>query len=346
MTANGTLRGFSTGLALVAGLMVPTAGWANIILAVDDLSNSTVNFFDGTTGALIHQTAVPLVSGNPSGPNGLTFGPDGLLYLADFTNSVIDRFNPSTGNFAGTFVTTGSGLSALNGPSGLVFGPNGNLYVGNFGTGGNSYINEYGGPGSGTPGAFVTQFVVPGFGPPGGLFDPGGMRFHGGNLFVADSSNAEIAKFDGTTGAYTQFVPPGNPPSPISNPQDVVFDALGNLYVTDENTSEVYKYGPTGTYLGAFVTSAEGLAQPVGETIGPDGNLYVVDGRGRVAVFDGMTGAAMTDFVPIGGDLTNPQSLAFGSIGSSTPEPSTFALIAIGILGLVCYRRPRHALKP
>jgi streptogramin lyase len=317
-------------LAFAANAVPARAG----VLAVTDLNNDNLYLFNSTTGAVLHQTLVPSVGGNPSNPKGVVFGPDGNVYVADQANGVIDRFNPNTGAFLGEFVTPGLGAHPLFAPTGLTFGPNGDLFVDDFGMGNNSFINEY----NGTTGAYVKQFVPPGVGPAssGGLFDPGGLIFQGGNLYVADSSAGTIDRFDGTTGAFTPFVPAGNPPSPLANPQDVKFDASGNAYVTDLTNSVVYKYSPAGTFLGAFVPSAGGLVQPIGLAFA-NGNLYVADGLGRVATFNGTTGAGMADLVSPG-TLVNPQFLAF-SLAAATPEPSTFLLIALGVIGLGWFRR-------
>jgi streptogramin lyase len=333
MTLNGSLRGFLTGLMLMGGLTILPLQASTI--GVSDISTDTFNLFDASTGALIQSTPIPL-AGIPSG---VTLGPDGFFYVADQQNNFIDRFNPITGAFVSEFVIPGVGPSALNQPTGITFGPNGNLYVDNFGNGGNSFINEYDGPSSGTPGAFVEQFVAPGAGPVGGLFDPEGLVFQNGNLFVADSSNGEIAEFNGTTAAYTAFVPLGSP-SGLANPQDVAFDASGNLYVTDLTFGGIiYKYGPTGNFIGTFVPSTSpDLTEPIGLAFGPDGNLYVANsGNGEVAEFNGQTGAPINGtFTPVG-DLINAQFLAF----SATPEPSTFAFVVLGGIGFAWLRRRR-----
>jgi streptogramin lyase len=321
-------------LALGTLLFVPTAR-AGFIVAVSDLSNSSLDIYDGTSGTLLHQTTLPSVAGTPANPEGVAIGPNGQLFVADSANSVIDEFSATTGLFLGDFVTTGSGISALNTPSGITFGPDGNLYVDNWGSGGFGYINEYDGPNTGTPGAFVNQIVAPGSGPAGGLFDPQGLTFNGNNLYVADSSAGEISEFVGNSHTYNQFVPPGNPPSPLANPQSIVFDALGNLYVTDLTVGAVLEYNSSGTYLGAFVPGSSIPGNPIGMTFGPDGNLYLVDGS-SVDVFNGTTGAFQKTLVAAGGSLVDGQFLAIETLA---PEPSTWAFLVLGIVGLAWKRR-------
>jgi len=70
----------------------------------------------------------------------LAIGQDGSLYVASSGTNSIFRYDASTGQFIGAFVSTNSG--GLNRPYGLTFGPDGNLYVGSEGT--NSIIRYSG----------------------------------------------------------------------------------------------------------------------------------------------------------------------------------------------------------
>jgi sugar lactone lactonase YvrE len=232
----------------------------------------------------------------------------------------------------------------MNAPTGIAFGPDGNLYVANMGSGGQSYISRY----SGTTGALIDQFVAPGVGPPGGLFDPAGIVFgpdH--NLYVSDTSNGQIDEFNGTTAAYTLFVKAGNPPSPLSGPEGLAFGPDGNLYVADVVQSSVYRYnGTTGAYINQFVPSlGNPQVQPIGLAFGPDGNLYLANGGpDGVDQFDGTTGTFSSTFVPNGfNGLSNPQFLVFSPAAAGVPEPATFGLIGLGlaVFGFEWHRRGR-----
>jgi DNA-binding beta-propeller fold protein YncE len=162
--------------------------------------NSFINRYNGTTGALIDQFVAPGV-GPPNGglfdPAGITFGPNGNLFVADLNNGTIDEFNRTTGAFT-AFVVAGSPPSPLAGPQSLAFGPDGNLYVTDVTT---STIHRY----DGTTGAYLDEFVPNS----GGLVQPTDLKFGpGGVLYVTDGWG-RVARFDATSGAaLPDFIPP------------------------------------------------------------------------------------------------------------------------------------------
>ncbi|HEY3246481.1 MAG TPA: hypothetical protein VGM03_24305, partial [Phycisphaerae bacterium] len=103
--------------------------------------------------------------GGLSGPEGVTIGPNGNLFVCSASNDRVIQFNTTTGAVIGDFVSAGSG--GLDVPIDLAFGSNGNLFVSSALT--NSVL-QY----NGTTGAFVGAFVTPGS---GGLNGPSGIVF-------------------------------------------------------------------------------------------------------------------------------------------------------------------------
>ncbi len=91
---------------------------------------------DGVTGQFLEliQTA------GQATPTGLTFGPDGYLYVAWSSNRTVLRYDVTTATNVGTFVEPEAG--DLSSPWGIVFGPNGNLFIADWGR---SSVKEYDG---------------------------------------------------------------------------------------------------------------------------------------------------------------------------------------------------------
>lgn len=99
-------------------------------------SQHSVNQISAAQQQANNAALVPAVvwsGANVAGPEGLAFGPNGLLWLADYDSNSVKAYDPAqpTGNPAITFtITTPAGF--FNNPAGLAFDPLGNLWVGNY----------------------------------------------------------------------------------------------------------------------------------------------------------------------------------------------------------------------
>ena len=96
-------------------------------------------------------------------PMDLTFGDDGHLYVSNYTEHNILKYDGSTGVFIDTFASGGG----LENPFGLDFGPDVNLYVVSEATNG---VNRY----DGVTCSFIDNFVASGS---GGLRGPNYLHF-------------------------------------------------------------------------------------------------------------------------------------------------------------------------
>ena len=155
--------------------------------------------YQGTTGDFVDAFV-------PKAPGGrLAFGPDGNLYMNDFSGQQIVRYDRITGAFLGVFVSEGTG--GLTFPTALTFGPDGNLYVtGSTSTNtANSAVFRF----NGSNGSFIDIFaplVIAGavalstrdlvFGPDENLY-VGLFRYS----YDVPEVNL-VARYDGTTGAF------------------------------------------------------------------------------------------------------------------------------------------------
>ncbi|OJT20881.1 hypothetical protein BO221_28700 [Archangium sp. Cb G35] len=272
-------------------------------LLVTRNTDSSVLRYDGRTGAFAG-VFIPPGSGGLANPQGMTYGPDGNLYIASFESRNVLRYDGRTGAFLGVFVTPGSG--GLGAPNDLIFGPDGHLYVsdGFFGT--NSVLRY-----DGRTGAFLGVFASG-----GGLSVPQHLAFGpDGNLFVESVLGNDVLRYDGRTGA--PLPAPGESEAVFIrdiDPVPLAFGPDGKLYV-GTTADDVRRYnGRTGALIDVFVPPGSGGLNSANDLVfGPDGNLYLPSFLGdSVFRFNGRTGAFMDLFVPPGGGgLARPISLTF-----------------------------------
>jgi WD40 repeat protein len=131
------------------------------------------------------------------GPQGLTFGPDGNLYVVSFFTREVIRYNGTTGAFIDVFATVDKASTGLPmgdpevEPIAVEFGPDGNMYVSSFS---NSMVFRF----NGTTGAFIDIFASG-----NGLDAADGFTFGPDcNLYVSSANSNQVLEFNGDTGAF------------------------------------------------------------------------------------------------------------------------------------------------
>jgi DNA-binding beta-propeller fold protein YncE len=332
-------------------------------LLVSSYKTDNVLRYDADTGAFVDEF-LPHRSGGLNQPWGVVIGPhDHNVYVStghfkgEGQIKAVLSYDGDTGAFLDEVVQTGQ----MNEPHAVTFGPDGNLYVGDRVAPDRGRIARF----DGTTGAYLDDFVPVLSGglahPLTHVFGPNGRG--GLDLYVSNGGGG-ILRYDGTTGAFVgTFVPGGS--GGLNTPLGMVFGPDGNLYVAEPaffgGTPAVLRFqGPTGPTPGAFLDAfvpadRGGLLQPFGVLFGPDRNgdgrqdLYVTSDdpnesgfktasphTGSVKVYDGVTGAYLSDFVTEGsGGLreatlmtfteTDPVTLAYRGGGSTAaiPGPDT-----------------------
>jgi streptogramin lyase len=298
-----------------------------------NFGTNTVTQYDAVTGAFV---GTPVIAGPElNGLNGVRLGPDGSFFVAgQFTNNVVHY--SSTGALLN--VLDPANTAGLDSPQDLVFGPDGALYVT---SSANDKILKYD---AGT-GAFLGVFAdLSGNGHTG----PIGVAFGpDGNLYVTTFDSGQVFRLNGQTGAIL-----GSTSAPAGLALTVAaFGPDGNLYTGSLDLATfaggVYRYNTTTNLLTLFVAPGSGgLQSPGGITFGPNGNLLVsnllfdqnfVDTGSTILSYNGTTGAPIGTLVAAGHGLDTP----FFLTAADVPEPSTGALLVLGVGLFACMIRAR-----
>jgi hypothetical protein len=224
-------------------------------------STNTVKRFDARTGAPAGTNANFTIGGGiTNGIEGVTFGPNGNLFVSALFDNKIVEFNGFNGTFVRDFVASGSGGLTL--PTGLVFGPDNNLYVSSSGT---DDVKRYRGPFGATQGAYIDDFVSDNNGATFGLDAPEGLVFdEDDNLYVSSFNSNGGNAATGDRVLRFALTPAGAPgtANPAAGQMGATFIADGGLQGPSYLTFNPAYYdrptptpSPTATATGTPVAS-------------------------------------------------------------------------------------------
>lgn len=226
--------------------------------------------------------------GEFSSPTGITLDKDGNIYVADTDNHSIQKFDK-----AGKFLARwGGDPSSQEGqfyyPRGLAVGPDDMLYVADSG---NNRVQKFDLEGNAQKA--WGKFGFAWRGAEMGKFDvPWGITTdQDGNIYVSDTSNARIQKFQPDGQSLLKWGRDGSFDGAFFFPRGVAVDFVGNIYVADESNNRVQKFDARGSFLTKWGRDGSGPGQfrsPWGIACDALGNVYVVDsGNHRIQKFDG-----------------------------------------------------------
>jgi uncharacterized protein YjiK len=179
----------------------------------------------------------------------------------------------------GTLNRTGSSLSYSSEPTGVDLNPaNGHLFVSDDNVDkifevipGNDGL--YGSSDDTVVASFSTR--------PFGSFDPEGVAFSGGNLFIADGVNAEVYQVTTSGTLVSQF---DTESLGIIDPEGIEYDPdSGHLYLQGHPKNVIGETTTSGTLVQLLDTSAANARKPAGLAIGANSvipgakSIYIVD---------------------------------------------------------------------
>ena len=101
-----------------------------------------------------------------------------------------------------------------------------------------------------------------------------------GNIYVTDTGNNRIQKFNADGFLITTWGTEGSGNSQFKNPSDIAVDTAGNVYVADTDNYRVQKFNANGEYLsqwGGLGYENGQFGQLRGIYVDSSGNVYVLD---------------------------------------------------------------------
>jgi len=248
-------------------------------------------------------------------PRGLTVGPDGNIYVADSGNNRVVVLD-STGKFLRTFGTEGNAPGQFKGPWGISVDKQGNVYVADTW---NHRIEKFD-----ANGKFVKAW--------GGFADTGGKAtgqpglFWGprsiamdadGNLYVTDTGNKRIQKFDRDGNFLGQWGGFGIEKGQFNEPVGIAISSqTGDIFVADTWNHRVQRFDKDFNFIAEWpVHGWEGESVNNKPYIAVDShdNVYVTDPEGyRVIAFDhaGNVKAVLGKFGSDAGSFNLPIGIA------------------------------------
>lgn len=233
--------------------------------------------------------------GQFSSPIGLATDRDGALYVADTNNHRIQRI--ALNGDVRVYGRPGNMPGQLWGPQAVAVHPGGQFFF--VAEQGNNRVQCF---------HFSGQHrgVLTGFRAPSGVaFDPEG------HLWVADSGNSRVLRYDIRTGNVIGGL---DRTMGLVRPIAVATDVARNVYVTDGQTSDVTRYTNFGIRAHALGEIRK-LSAPTQVAIDSTGRIYLAEsGANRVHVFDGAGNSLATLDTPSTklGSFRAPSGIALG----------------------------------
>jgi tripartite motif-containing protein 71 len=255
-------------------------------------------------------------------PEGVAVDPQGDVFVADQLSYVVQKFN-AEGALQAEWGSYGGGHGQFGPIGGLAADAAGNVYVVDsshnrvekFDSSGN-FIGTWGHRGS-ELGAFNFGSSQDYTHPPGG-----GIAVTGGYVYVADSGNDRVERFNLEGGEPLQWGTYGSGPGQFSYPRGVAANA-GEVIVSDDNF-RLQRFDPAGAYQGSVGSQGTGPGQfgfPYGVALDAAGNVYVADDLNhRVVKLD----PQLSFLGAWGGFGSRPGQLAFPRALASDPAGDTY----------------------
>lgn len=149
-----------------------------------------------------------------------------------------------------------------------------------------------------SPGDPIPAQVTLRIGAASGLRSPQGIAVDkSGNVYVADSGNARVVKFDSSGRELTSFGKKGAAPGEFSEAWMPVVSTQGDILVLDRESTWINVFTPDGKFSRRFAGPEMGLYFPGGMAAAADGTLFLADTGGARVVKLNSGGAPQGDAI-------------------------------------------------
>ena len=247
----------------------------------------------------------------------------GNVYVADQLSFVVQKFT-AAGEFETEWGSFGGGHGQFGPIGGLATDAAGNVYVVDsshnriekFDPNGD-FITQWGHKGS-EPGQFNFGSSFDYTKPPGG-----GIAVAGNYVYVADSGNNRIERFNLEGGETMEWGTKGSGPGQFRYPRGLAANAT-EVLVADDDNHRIEKFDPSGAFQAAVGTQGTGPGQfafPYGVALDAAGNAYVADDLGHRVV---KLNPDLSFAGAWGGYGTKPGQLAFPRAIASDPAGDNY----------------------
>jgi tripartite motif-containing protein 71 len=255
-------------------------------------------------------------------PEAVAVDTAGNVYVADQLSYIVQKFT-AAGAFETQWGSYGGGHGQFGPIGGLATDAAGNVYVVDsshnriqkFDPNG-AFLASWGGRGS-ELGRFNFGSSQNYTQPPGG-----GIAVGGNYVYVADSGNHRIERFNLSGGEALQWGTYGSLPGQFSYPRGLAANA-GEVLVADDDNHRVQKFSPDGAFEAEAGTHGSGPGQfgfPYGVALDAAGNAYVADDLNhRVVKLSPQLGflGAWGGYGSQPGQLAFPRALASDAAGDT-----------------------------
>jgi tripartite motif-containing protein 71 len=257
-------------------------------------------------------------------PEAVALDTAGNVYVADQLSYVVQKFSAATGAFETEWGSFGGGHGQFGPIGGLATDAAGYVYVVDssrnriqkFDANGN-FVLQWGHKGS-ELGQFSFGSSQDYTKPPGG-----GIAVAGNFVYVADSGNNRIQRFNLQGAEGMAWGTKGNGPGQFRYPRGVAANE-GEVLVADDDNHRIEKFDPSGAYQGEAGSQGTGAGQfsfPYGIALDAAGNSYVADDLGHRVV---KLTPSLAFAGAWGGYGTKPGQLAFPRAIASDPAGDTY----------------------